>query len=168
MERKNEQMIKIKRNTNGDSRVAKKTPTFYEFMESNREHTKDVGNMMKEFSKIIVNKGENHDWTKKDDPFSSMFYRDLCNTIEGKMRFEDGEWSKLHYDAERHHLSRNVPEDVNLFDVLEMIADCVCAGYARSGAVRPLEIDESILIKAMMNTVEIAKSLVSIDEEMEE
>ena len=91
-----------------------------------------------------------------------MFYRDMCNTIEGRMKFEDGEWSKFHYATERHHLLRNVPDDVNLIDVIEMIADCVCAGMARSGEVRPLEIDESILMKAIDNTVKLMAESVEL------
>ena len=39
--------IKIKRNTNGDTRVAKKTPTFYEFSDANTSHIEDVKSMMR-------------------------------------------------------------------------------------------------------------------------
>lgn len=155
-------MIKIKRNTNGDTRVATKVPTYWEFSEANSDHIKEVSAMMKTFAEKITDIGEKHDWSKQEEPYKSMFYRELCNTIEGKMDFMDGKWAKFHYEKERHHLLRNVPDDVNLFDVLEMIADCVCAGMARSGEVRPLEIDESILSKAMHNTVELAKSMVEI------
>ena len=133
--------IIIRRNTNGDSRVATKVPTFSEFSLSNIEHFTNVRDMMLNFAKDIERQGWKHDWTKGEEPYRSMFYRDMCNTIEGRMKFEDGEWNKLHYTTERHHLLRNVPDDVNLIDVIEMIADCVCAGMARSGEVRPLEID---------------------------
>ena len=61
----------------------------------------------------------------------------------------------MHWKAERHHLNRCVPDDVNLIDVIEMIADCVCAGKARSGEIRPIKIDFGILNKAFMNTVEL-------------
>ena len=154
--------IKICRNTNGDSRVATKVPTFREFHRSNAEHCENVREMMVNFAEDIKWQGKKHDWTKEEEPYTSMFYRDLCNTIEGKMKFEDGEWSKLHYATERHHLLRNVPDDVNLIDVIEMIADCVCAGMARSGRVRPLEIDESILMKAVNNTVKLMAESVEL------
>ena len=156
-------MIKIERNTNGDSRTAKCVPTMREFGFANRQHKKEVCGMMEEFSKILNEAGKRHDFTKDEEPYSSMFYRDLCNTIEGNMVFDKGEWAKNHYGMERHHLLRRVPEDVNLFDVLEMIADCVCAGLARSGMVRPLEINEDILRKAVDNTVELAKSMCEVE-----
>lgn len=157
----------IKRNTNGDSRVATHIPNFNEFVDSNESHINDVYSMMSEFADILKSIGNAHDWSKVKEPYRSMFYRDMCNTIDGKMKFESGEWVNFHYSRERHHLLRNIPEDVNLFDVLEMIADCVCAGMARSGGVRPLEIADAgaILVEAMKNTVELAMSLVEIEEE---
>lgn len=108
--------------------------------------------------------GQKHDWSKRNELYRSMFYRDLCNTIEGKIDFINGEWSKFHYETERHHLLRNVPEDVNLIDVIEMIADYVCAGMARSGEVRPLEIDEKILVTAMNNTVKMLADAIEVEE----
>ena len=56
------------------------------------------------------------------------------------------------------------PEDVDLLDVLEMIVDCVCAGMARSGEVRSLEIDSDILNKAVQNTVELIKREIEVIE----
>ena len=65
---------------------------------------------------------------------------------------------------ERHHLFSRCPDDVNLIDVLEMIVDCTCAGLARSGEVRPMEINDDILHKAIDNTVELIKSVVEVEE----
>ena len=157
-------MVKIKRNTNGDSRVAKCSPTFEEFTEANVSHITDVQNLMTEVAKRLLRKGSDHDWSKVVEPYRSMFYRDLCNTIDGKMDFRDGEWAKYHYNVERHHLLINVPDDVDLFDVIEMICDCVSAGLARSGDIRPLEIDESILSKALHNTVDKIKSMCELED----
>ena len=81
------------------------------------------------------------------------------------MKFEDGEWYKLHCDNERHHLLKHCPDDVNLIDVLEMICDCVCAGMARSGCVRDLEIDAEILDRAVRNTVTLLENAVELEEE---
>lgn len=156
--------VKIKRNTNGDTRVATKVPTFEEFKEANYDHWIGVSNMMDSISKEIRTTGATHDWSKIREPYQSIFYRDLCNTIEGLMNFEDGEWSKQHYSLERHHLLRNCPDDVNLIDVLEMICDCVCAGMARSGEVRDLEISPEILMAAVKNTVELCKEAVELEE----
>ena len=73
----------IRRNTNGDSRVATKVPTFSEFKDSNFEHRGNVRDMMFNFAEEIKWQGKNHDWTKVEEPYQSMFYRDMCNAIEG-------------------------------------------------------------------------------------
>jgi hypothetical protein len=84
-----------------------------------------------------------------------MFYELMRSTIEDGADFMDGEWARLHYDVlERHHLSRHCPSDVTLFDVLEMLFDCVSAGMTRSGSVYPIEISNEILQKAVSNTVD--------------
>lgn len=157
--------IKIKRNTNGDSRVAKSVPDFYKFVDANSFHREDVKDMMNALAEKIQLVGKNHDWTKVKEPYRSNFYRDLCNTIEGRIEFKDGQWNKAHYALERHHLLERCPDDVNLIDVLEMICDCVCAGMARSGEVRDLEISEDILLKAVRNTVEMCKEAVVLEDE---
>ena len=45
-----------------------------------------------------------------------------------------------------------------------MIVDCTCAGLARSGEVRDLEINAEILEKAVNNTTQLIKSMVKITE----
>ena len=157
--------VKVKPNKNGDSRVADHVPTIEEFMEANFSHREDVSNLMREFADEIKTRGKMHDWTKTNEPYSSMFYRDLCETIEGKISFFEGEWSKKHYEElERHHLNRSCPEDVNLIDVLEMICDCIVAGKARSGNIYEITIDDDILKNAVKNTVEILKNNVVVEE----
>ncbi|MEG1523860.1 MAG: hypothetical protein RR475_02410 [Clostridia bacterium] len=73
-------------------------------------------------------------------------------------------WYKIHVNAERHHLESNCPPDVNLIDVLEMLADCVCAGLARNGEVRPITISDDILKKATQNTIALIKSMIEVEE----
>lgn len=124
---------------------------------------------MGEFAQEIRNRSEKHDWTKMVEPYESMFYRDLCNTIEGRIDFFDGEWSRLHYtELERHHLGVFCPDDVNLIDVIEMLCDCVVAGKARSGDVYDINISDTILQKAVKNTVEILKMCVVVEGEHDE
>lgn len=106
--------------------------------------------------------GENHDCTKKSQ--ERMFYRDFKDTQESVADFVNGEWYQLHVKAERHHLLSHCPDDVNLIDVLEMIADCTCAGLARSGEIRDLEIDTDILNRAVKNTAELIKGMVVVKE----
>ena len=158
-------MIRIKRHTEGDSRVAVCPPTISEFDEANIDHIKDVQNLADLCCTYLKGTVSRHDWTKVEDPYRTMFYKDLCATIEGKMEFMDGEWARLHYEElERHHLKRHCPEDVNLFDVIEMICDCTAAGMARSGEIYDIDIPADILTKAIKNTVEILKNHIEVVE----
>jgi len=59
--------------------------------------------------------------------------------------------------------SDGIPSDVNLIDVLDMIADCVMAGMARTGNVYPLDIKPDILMIAFNNTVELLKNKIIVE-----
>lgn len=157
--------VEIRRNTNGDTRVAKKMPTIKEFDKSNTYHRADVRELAERFCEILICSVQDHDWTKTTEPYRSMFYRNMTAVIERGEDFFDGEWSKLHYyELERHHLKRHCPDDVDLFDVIEVICDCVAAGMARSSDVYDLEISEDVLTKAVENTVKILKAQVKVVE----
>ena len=157
--------IKIRRNTLGDTRTATRVPTFYEMVDSNKSHVEDVSKMMDRIAEMIKLTGVNHDFTKRYDPEKSLFYRELCATIEGKIdNFIDGEWYPMHCKTERHHLNEYCPDDVNLIDVLEMVCDCVCAGLARSGNVRPVKIDADILKRAVDNTVNMLVEIADVED----
>lgn len=157
--------VVIKRNTLGDTRTATRVPTFSEFSDSNIGHTNDVNNMMYNIAESVKQAGLRHDHTKRFEPEKSLFYRELCAKIEGKIdSFEDGKWYPMHCETERHHLNKHCPDDVNLIDVLEMICDCVCAGMARSGSVYSVEIPSEILQKAVENTVQMCMDAVEIEE----
>lgn len=155
--------MKIRRHTEGDSRVAKELPSIKAFQNANKDHIRDVTGLINVFVDILNEKSSMHDWTKVTEPYESMFYRDLCNTIKGSINFDEGEWADLHYNKlERHHLKRRCPDDVDLFDVIEMICDCVAAGLARSGDVYDIDIPAEILTKAVNNTVEILKNEIEV------
>lgn len=151
-------MITIYKNPNGDTRTAKKDVSFEEFQKSNDMHIQDVKNVMNELAFNIMMKGANHDYTKKTE--EGLFYDNFLSTMNNGTDFINDEWYQLHIDSERHHLLSNCPNDVNLLDVLEMIVDCVCAGKSRSGDVRPVEINEEILKKALNNTVDLIKDMI--------
>ncbi len=155
-------MIKITKNPNGDTRTAPKGITFEQFQEANDMHIDNVADVMWELANLIEKTGELHDCTKKSQ--ERMFYRDFMNMQENGADFVSGKWYQLHVNAERHHLLSNCPEDVNLIDVLEMIADCTCAGLARSGEIRDLEINSEILDRAVKNTAELIKSMIEVIE----
>jgi hypothetical protein len=78
--------------------------------------------------------------------------------------FKQTSWWNRHRKLNRHHLleSDGVPEDVNLIDVLDMIADCIMAGMARTGTVYPLEISDDVLRQAFENTVALLKDQVVV------
>ena len=148
-------IVKMERNCLGDTRTATHMPTREEFRESNWSHKDDVLNLAVAFATELRSRVGNHDWTKVQAPYDEMFYELMKATIEDGADFMDGEWARLHYDVlERHHLSRHCPSDVTLFDVLEMLFDCVSAGMTRSGSVYPIEISNEILQKAVSNTVD--------------
>lgn len=145
--------IIIERNPNGDTRTASKNITFEQFQKANDMHRADVSAVMKYLAHLVHKAGLKHDYTKKSD--EELFYENFLSTMNNGTDFVNDEWYQLHIKVERHHLLSNCPDDVNLIDVLEMIVDCVCAGLARSGEVRGLEISTEILEKAVQNTVKL-------------
>lgn len=145
--------IIIEKNPNGDTRTAPKNISFEEFQVANNMHKKDVYEVMKYLARLIHRTGQNHDFTKKTH--ERLFYENFLSTMNNGTNFVEDEWYQLHVDTERHHLLSRCPEDVNLIDVIEMIADCTCAGLARSGEVRGLEINTEVLEKAVQNTVKL-------------
>lgn len=155
-------MVTIYKNPNGDTRTAPKNVSFEEFQEANDMHREDVNQVMYELSQMVDKRGENHDCTKKSQ--ERMFYKNFLSTMNEGTDFVNDEWYQLHIKAERHHLLSHCPDDVNLIDVLEMISDCVCAGMARSGEIRDLEIDSDILNRAVQNTAKMIKDMIEVKE----
>lgn len=158
-------MVKIKRHTAGDTRVADSVPTITEFKEANTSHISDVIQLMKIITDKLSYAAIRHDYTKTEEPFASLFYRDLCSTIEGGPDFEESEWYNLHCKVyERHHLNTDIPRDVNLIDVLEMICDCVASSAARTGEISDVDIPAEILMQAVDNTVRLLEANILIEE----
>lgn len=155
-------MIEIKKNQNGDTRTAPKNVSFEDFQEANDMHISDVSGVMYELSRMIDARGMNHDCTKKSQ--EKLFYDNFLDTINNKTDFTKNDWYQIHIKAERHHLLANCPDDVNLIDILEMIVDCTCAGLARSGEVRPMEINDDILHRAINNTIELIRFMAEVVE----
>lgn len=154
-------MITIYKNPNGDTRTAKKDVSFEEFQRANDMHRQDIRNVINELAFDMMLKGMSHDFTKKTD--ERLFYNNFLSTMNKATDFVNDEWYKLHIKEERHHLLSNCPEDVNLLDVLEMVVDCVCAGMARSGEIRDIEINQEILNKALKNTSDLIKNKIEVE-----
>lgn len=157
-----DEKIHIKPNKNGDTRVAKKLPTFNEFETANHSHIDDVKHTMTYLASKLCEAGLKHDHTKIE--MNSKFFSDFIDVLKDKNKsFTQMEWYKSHVNIERHHLNDKCPSDVNLIDVIEMICDCVTAGLARSGSVYKILIPDDILARAVYNTQKMIEGVCVID-----
>ena len=151
-------MIRIKQSKTADTRscdfstVSKET-----LLASSHQHIGDVQAAMGFLGVLLCQQAEVHDLDKLSD--IDGFHRDF---VTG---FKQTTWWDNHRKVNRHHLldADGVPENVNLIDVLEMIADCVMAGMARTGSVYPLNIAPETLMKAFQNTTELLKEQIVIE-----
>ena len=154
--------IIIKNTQYADSRTAPDDLTKEKLYNATTEHIKDVGKAMDFFAEKIHEAGLKHDYTKISD-FDEYAEDVLSGYIDED--FKKRPWYKKHIYEERHHLNADCPLDVNLFDVLEMIADCVTAGKGRFGRVTPEYLnlsDPSILTRAYFNTVKLLDDIVEV------
>lgn len=152
-------MIEIKKSATADTRTCEfATTTKSTLLTSSVQHINDVRRALWLFQEKIEEAATVHDWDKitQIDHFHADF-------VTG---FEKHTWWDNHRKVNRHHLleADGVPEDVNLIDVLDLVADCVMAGMARSGSVHPLNISPDVLMAAFQNTVELLKSQVVVAE----
>lgn len=144
--------IIIKQSKSADTRTAEKEITLEELYESTLQHIEDVVQVMTMFGEYLKCKSGSHDYTKTES--IDLFYHDFALAQKEGKKFTEMDWYKMHIVTERHHLNEHIPPDVNLFDVLERIADITCAAIARSGKFKfPAEIDADMLKKAYENTV---------------
>ena len=153
--------IRIKSNPNGDSRTAPKDVSYENFQEANCMHKHDVEKVMNWVAAQVEVRGKMHDYTKKTH--ERLFYDNFISTMNEGTDFVNDDWYQLHINRERHHLLSRCPEDVDLIDVIEMLVDCVCAGKARSGEVRDIEINDEILRKALNNTIVKLDKLIEVE-----
>jgi hypothetical protein len=150
-------MIRIKKSPTADTRTCDFANTKKEtLLASSYQHIEDVGKGLQWFRMMLHESANVHDHDKISD--IDGFHRDFLTG------FAQTTWWDNHRKVNRHHLLEpdGVPEDVNLIDVLDMIADCVMAGMARSGSVYPLNIDPEVLMRAFQNTVEELKANVEV------
>lgn len=155
-------MIEIRKNPNGDTRTAPKGITFEQFSKANDSHINDVSLVMNELSNRLFSAGMKHDFTKKE--FEKEFYNDFVATMNEGADFVNGWWYQKHIHDERHHPLSYCHDDINLLDIIEMVVDCTVAGLARSGEVRPIEVNAEILNKAVSNTTKLIQRMVVVTE----
>jgi hypothetical protein len=144
--------IEIRKSETADTRtcnfaeVSKAT-----LLNSSRQHIGDIVKALAFFQAKITEAAGCHDYDKLTD--IDLFHADF---VTG---FKQTGWWDNHRRIHRHHIDKpdGIPDDVNLLDVLEHIADCVMAGMARSGKVYELKLSDELLQRAFANTVELLK-----------
>ena len=156
-----ETMIEITKTPNADTRTATKPLDRDTLLSSSKEHITHVAKAMRLFSDKLLEAAEKHDWTKID--YIDEFVRDAQTGKTGK-DFKNLEWHQKHVTLERHHLNDRCPDDVNLIDVLERVADISMAALARSGKIYDDTLPVEILQKAYKNTIELLISQTIVSE----
>ena len=152
-------MIKIKNTSLADTRTCDyENVTIKQLYENSLEHIQDVKAAMELFIDRMEEASKVHDHTKLSH--IDQFHKDFVGG------FKTQDWYKMHKTSERHHLEapEGVRSDVNLIDVFEYVCDCVCAGMGRSGKVRPLEISDEVLRRALNNTADALKKEIEVVE----
>lgn len=150
-------MIRIRMSPTADTRTCDFANVKKETLrDSSVQHIADVGAALAFFQQLITRAAVAHDTDRLAD--IDGFYADFLTG------FKQTGWWDRHRKLNRHHLTMadGVPDDVNLIDVLDFIADCVMAGMARSGSVYPLNLPPELLERAFQNTVELLKREVAV------
>lgn len=161
-------MITIRKSSTADTRTCDVTKvTKEQLLDSSRQHIGDVGKGLAFFAGKLTEAAAVHDYDKLTA--IDWFHKDFTTNI-----LKPHGWLGNHYRIHRHHLGDSpvegdskhsgVPGDVNLLDVLEMVADCVMAGMGRSGNVFPLVLSNELLQRALANTTELLKSQVVVQD----
>lgn len=150
--------INISKSTSADTRSAERKVSKKELLENSKQHVLDVQQALEYMCSVLRQKAHSHDWTKIE--FIDEFFNNFKFIQDGNTGdFKNLNWYKKHILLERHHLNDKCPDDVDLFDVLEKIADIVMAGLARTGEVYDDKIDDKILQVAYKNTIEKIKKV---------
>lgn len=150
-------MIKISPSPTADTRTCDVSKVERQtLLDSSRRHIADVGAGIGFFAAKLTEAASVHDYDKLSE--IDWFFADF------KTKFAQTGWWDNHRRIHRHHLDHadGVPDDVNLIDVLEHVADCVMAGMARSGEVYKLELSDELLQRAFANTAELLKANVEV------
>ena len=142
-----------------DTRSADHIITEDELRLSTEMHIADVRRGMAWLARRLYEIGERHDWTKLS--YLDEFY-DQFSKAQKTGEWGNGWYDEIHVKKERHHLNDEMPSDVTLLDVLEMIVDGVCAGMARTGKYYPGELDAETLKLAYANMQKMIAAAVRV------
>lgn len=152
--------IRIRRSPTADTRTADHEVTREELERSTAMHISDVAKAMRWLADRIEQAGDRHDWTKVE--YMDGFY-DQFHKAQQTGEWGSGWYDQIHVVKERHHLNDRCPDDVDLIDVLEQIADGVMAGMARSGECRMEPVDKDMLARAYANTMRKLSEIVDVE-----
>lgn len=156
-------MITIKKSTNADTRSAKEPVSKEALLASSNQHISDVHQALHWMQNELIDRAIGHDWTKIKH--IDEFHRDFVDVQQNPGKdFCALKWYQRHITEERHHLDKRVPDDVDLFDVLERIADIVMAGMGRSGNIFPDHLSPELLSKAYQNTINKLKEQIKVED----
>ena len=153
-------MIRIKPSPTADTRSCDfKHVSRGQLCASSLQHIQDVRIALEFFVERVRDSAIVHDRDKLSD--IDGFHADFLTG------FEQTGWWDRHRKLNRHHLMMDdgIPDDMNLIDVLDFIADCIMAGMARTGSVYPLELPDDLLRRAFDNTVSMLKAEVVVETE---
>ncbi len=150
-------MIEVQKSQTADTRTCDFANTTKEtLLASSRQHIGDIVKAIAFFQSKMTEAAGEHDYDKLTE--IDWFHRDF---VTG---FKETGWWDNHRKIHRHHINMadGVPDDLNLLDVLEHIADCVMAGMARSGSVYELKLSDELLRRAFANTVQLLKQQIVV------
>lgn len=151
--------VSIKPSPTADTRTCDWSKVSQEqLLEASLMHKGDIAKAIGVFQTMLTEAAVRHDHDKLHA--IAHFHSDF------RTGFKATGWWDNHRKVNRHHLTESdgIPEDVNLVDVLDYIADCVMAGLARSGSVYDLHLPDELLQRAFQNTVSLLKASVAVEE----
>lgn len=145
--------IVIERTTGADTRSATEIVAKDVLLRESHLHRSHVRRVMAALAAEMVERAERHDFTKVDPAGIDSFHDAFGRTMRKEIQFKDHPWWERHLSEERHHINDRLHADADLLDLIEMVADCVCAGMARTGSVFPLEVPDDKLRALLAITV---------------
>jgi len=151
-------MITIRPSPTADTRTCDFANTPKDvLLASSVQHIADVGAALAFFGSMLTATAVRHDTDKLTD--IDGFHADFLTG------FTQTGWWDRHRKLNRHHLLKadGIPDDVNLIDVLDFIADCTMAGMARSGSVYALNLPPELLERAFQNTCALLKAQIVVE-----
>lgn len=142
--------IQIEKTVGADTRSAKEPVAKDTLLRESHLHRSHVRKLMASVAAELIEKAEAHDHTKIS--LINEFHDNFVKAFTKEIEFKSHPWWAEHL-KERHHINDFMHEDADLLDLIEMIADCVCAGKARTGNVFPVTLSDERLQKLLQNTV---------------